>query len=59
MESFEAARTAAKEPALYNNPLTPRDEICGWITFQVSEGEKPKFVIYSTVSGVAKWSVPQ
>jgi hypothetical protein len=50
---------AAKEPAFLNYPLAPNDDIRGWITFEVPEGEKPKFVVYSRTRSVIKWAVPQ
>jgi hypothetical protein len=50
---------AAKEPALLNDPLAPNDDISVWITFEVPEGEKSKFMVYSRMRFGIKWAIPQ
>jgi hypothetical protein len=49
--------SAAKEPALYNNPLAPDDGIRGWVTFEKPKGEEPTFAVYQTFDGVFKWAL--
>ncbi len=49
--------SAAREPALYNNPLAPDDGIRGWVTFEKPKGEKPKFVVYSRSREILKWAL--
>jgi tellurium resistance protein TerD len=49
--------SAAKKPALYNNPLAPDDGIRGWVTFEKPKGEEPKFAVYQTFAGVFKWGL--
>ena len=46
----------AKEPALNDTTLTPGDCVRGWVTFQVPQGQKPKFVVF-TGSSIIKWAV--
>ena len=55
MPAFGAA--AAKEPTLYNNPLTSDDGIRGWITFEKPKGKKPTAAVYQTFNGVFKWEL--
>lgn len=50
---------SVKEPTLGNNSLVCGDDIRGWVTFEVPEGKKPRFVVYSTIRAVKKWAIPQ
>ncbi len=50
----------AREPRLSDTPLVALgDCVRGWVTFQTPKGEVPKFVVFSGIESVVKWSIPQ